>query len=142
MDTWKQTFLGKLNKAQAEWMRAFEEALDEHFVPVYDEYREFLGHNGFTMSTPLREAGRRSYKFELGENAYVLMVFRARGVGELELSWEGFAPGCDPVQHRVVTRVADVDESWGRQQLQQALDEFVGLLNGGVTLRAEELSTV
>jgi hypothetical protein len=130
MDQWKDTFLSKLTKAQSHWQQRFEQALDEAFVPAFNEHKAFLGDNGFLLSMPLHEPSRRSFKFELAENAYLLMIFRAGAVGEFELRSESFVPGNEPVLRRVVARVADFDQAWATEQLRVALDAFVELLAG------------
>ena len=56
MDNWKQTFLDKLTQAQSQWISRFDEALNTHFVPVFEEYRQFLADNGFRLSADARRA--------------------------------------------------------------------------------------
>ena len=138
MEQWKRTFLDKLSEAQSQWAGRFEDALDTAFQPVFDDHKAFLADNGFTLSTPLRESGRRSFKFELAENAYLLMMFRSTGVGELELRAETFVPGNEPVLSKVAARIADIDESWATEQLQSALDSFVDLLAGSTPQPVEQ----
>lgn len=130
MDEWKQAFLEKLSRAQRHWTSEFEDALDRHFVPVFEEFKEFLGDNGFRLSTPLREPGRRSFKFELAENAYLLLILRSTGVGEFELRCESFVPGREPALGESVHRVADLNQKWATRQVRAALDTFVDLLAG------------
>ncbi|MGD8450842.1 MAG: hypothetical protein PVJ57_03395 [Phycisphaerae bacterium] len=130
MDGWRESFLDKLNRAQMHWVRQFEEALDKHFVPVFTEFKSFLVDNGFRLSMPLNEQGRRSFKFELAENAYLLLIFRSAGVGEFELRSESFVPGCEPVLSKVVARVADLERTWVTERLQAALGGFVDSLAG------------
>ncbi len=129
-ETWKRSFLDKLNKAQAECASRFEAALESHVVPAFEELTPFLRDNGFKVSSPLREQGRRSFKFELAENAYLLMIFRFCGVGEFELRCETFVPGRDPLLKKSVGRLADLDETWANSQIQGGLDRFVGMLAG------------
>ncbi len=129
-ESWKRTFLDKLNKAQAECANRFEQALEAQVVPAFDELTPFLRDNGFKVSSPLREQGRRSFKFELAENAYLLMIFRFCGVGEFELRCETFVPGRDPLLKKSVGRLADLDERWSHEQFQSGLDRFVGMLGG------------
>jgi len=129
MDNWKQTFLDKLTQAQSQWLTRFDEALDTHFVPIFEEYRQFLADNGFRLSMPMREPGRRSFKFELSENAYLLMILRAIGVGELELRCDSFVPGCDPAHSRSVGLVSQVTQEWVTERLRGALETFVELLS-------------
>lgn len=128
--SWKKGFLDKLGQAQQQWLREFDNAMDEHVSPAYDEIREFLSNNGFRVSKPLREEGRRSFKFELAENAYVLVLFRAAGVNEFEIRAETFVPAREPVLSKAMARVKDLNIEWAQEQFQTALDNFVGLLSG------------
>ncbi len=137
MNDWKRSFVGKLNKAQGQWVSRFEEALDKFLLPVFDDHEEFLSNNGFRLARPLREPGHRSFKFELAENAYLLMTFRATGVGEFELRCEGLAPGSAPGLCAATFRVADLDENWATEHLHGALDAFADVLAGD-TVKATE----
>ena len=139
MDQWKESFLSKLNRAQSQWVSRFDEALDDHFVPEFEEIKQFLGDNGFRVSTPLHEPGQRSFKFELAENAYLLMILRSVGVGEFELRSEVFAPGKEPELSKMTARANDLTREWVSQQLQSALDTFVDLLGGESAAPTEEL---
>ncbi len=138
MDAWKESFLKKLNHAQSEWNGQFEHAMEKHVDPAFDELRPFLTENGFSVSRPLREQGRRSYKFELAENAYVLVLFRAGGVGEFEVRSEIFVPGKEPQLGKVHARVADITADWAPTQLQKALDQFIESLGGARKQQVDE----
>jgi hypothetical protein len=128
--SWKKGFLDRLGQAQQQWLREFDAAMEQYVLPAYDELREFLSNNGFRVSKPLREEGRRSFKFELAENAYVLVLFRAAGVNEFEIRAESFVPGREPVLNKAMARVKDLSMPWAQEQFQTALDNFVGLLSG------------
>ncbi len=128
VDSWKRSFLDKLHEALSRCGRQFEEALDRAVVPAFDELAAFLRDNGFDVSTPLSELGRRSFKCELAENAYVLMIFRFLSVGEFELRTETFVPGAEPTLEKSVGRLDDVDEAWARAQFEAGLDRFIDLL--------------
>lgn len=131
MDDWKRAFSDKLTQAQTQWNRRFEETLDTVIVPVYEEFASFLRTNGFHVSAPMRQDGRRSYKFELAENAYLLMIFRATAIGEFEVRSECFVPGGEPTLAKTHCRVAEISETNVRQHFQAALDSFVEHLAGG-----------
>ena len=141
LDGWKQNFLGKLHQAQTACAKQFEDALDIAVTPVFEDMATFLRDNGFTVSTPLNESGRRSYKFELAENAYLLVIFRFTSVGEFELRRETFVPGSDPVLEKDACRIADVNADWTRSQFAAGLDRFVELLgsNERTPIEAVEL---
>ena len=143
MDSWKRAFLDKLQQAQSKCAQQFEDALDQSIGPVFEELSSFLRDNGFQVSTPLNERGRRSFKAELAENAYLLLIFRFVGVGAFELRSETFVPGSEPVLEKSVGRIADIDSDWAAQMFQAGLDQFVELLAGQESAKeAKELTAV
>lgn len=143
VESWKNDFLDKLGQAKNQWVKQFEDAIKSAVEPAYDNLRSFLADNGFSVSKPMCEEGRHSFKFELAENAYLLMIFRQSGVGEFEVRCETFVPGGDPVLMKAVARLKEVDEEWASQHFQSALDTFVDLLCGRSPAdAAEELATV
>lgn len=124
-------------------MKQFEVTMKEAIEPSVEELTAFLRDNGFRVSSPLQEQGRRSYKFELAENAYLLTIFRFAGVGEFELRTEIFVPGNEPVLNKMMFRVADVDEAWTQRQFREGLESFVELLSGeAAPVQIEELAAV
>ncbi len=142
MDSWKRSFLDKLHQAQARCIKQFEAALHDAVEPVVDEFTGFLRDNGFRVSSPLNEQGRRSFKFELAENAYLLMIFRFSGVGEFELRSEVFVPGQEPQLSKTVCRIPDVNEAWAQRQFREGLESLVAQLAGESREVAEELAAV
>jgi len=130
VNQWKSNFVERLNKAQKQCAKRFESAVDEYVNPAFDELGGFLRDNGFQCSSPLNEPGRRSFKFELAENAYLLMIFRFSGVGEFDVRSEIFVPGCEPVLRKSVGRITDVDGAWSEKLFQESLDSFVRMLSG------------
>lgn len=130
MDSWKRQFIDKLGKAQAACAKRFEDSIDDAVNPVFQDMQGFLRDNGFKVSQPLKEQGRRSYKFELAENAYMLLIMRFNGVGELELRTEIFVPGSEPQLTKSVGRLADVSTKWAEEQFHGGLDTFINQLAG------------
>lgn len=137
MDDWKKTFLEKLRTAQEKCAQTFEETLERAVCPIYEQMREFLRDNDFEVSTPMREKGRRSFKFALGENAYVLFIFRFAGVDEFELRNETFVPGREPILEKFAGRVADIDREWAENLFEAGLDRFVERLGESRVERRE-----
>jgi hypothetical protein len=133
VDGWKRNFVDKLGKAQAQCTKRFEEALNSCVAPVFEELSGFLRDNGFRVSTPLQEPGRRSFKFELAENAYLLLLFRFTAIGEFELRSEMFVPGCEPQLKKSIGRIGDVEQQWTQEQFRTGLDRFVDLLGGNAS---------
>lgn len=136
VDKWQSNFLDKLNKAQGSCAKKFEDTIEKNVAPAFDDISIFVRDNGFRVSTPLKESGRRSFKFELAENAYFLLIFRFTGVGEFEARSETFVPGNEPILRKFMGRVTDIDEAWSRKQFQSGLDGFVELLAGEKKLEA------
>lgn len=130
VDNWQKSFLDKLNKVQSQWVRSFEETIEKAVSPVFDDLSAFVRDNGFRVSTPLHDEGRRSFKFELSENAYLLLIMRFTGVGEFELRSECFVPGNEPRLEKSIVRLSDVDNDWADKQFRSALDEFIDQLSG------------
>jgi len=138
MQDWKQGFLDKLGQVQSQWSKRFEEVLEDPIGRVFEDLSSFLRNHGFHTATPLKQEGRRSFKFELAENAYLLMIFRSTSVGEFEIRTECFVPGAEPVLSKTLGRVADASEPWVRQQFQSSLDRFVEQLSGNPASRSRE----
>lgn len=142
MDQWKQTFSKRLSDVQARWAVQFDETLDNSVNPVFHELADFLQQNGFAASLPMQEPGHRSFKFELAEDAYLLVIFRSRAVGEFELSRQSFALGSETKLRKTTERLATVTEDWARREFQGALDAFLELLGGPQVPSEEELAAV
>lgn len=128
MDNWKSSFLEKLHEAQAHHAKQYEQALDQVVLPAFEDLAAFLSDNGFKASTPVSKKGRRLFKYELAENAYLLMHFLLTGVGEFELRTETFVPGADPILDKSISRVVDIDKDWAYGLFQRGLDRFVNRL--------------
>lgn len=144
MEQWKRTFVEKLGKAKGQWVKQFEERMDAFVTPAFEDLSSFVREHGFQVSTPLQDEGRRSFKFELAENAYLLVIFRSTGVGEFELRVECFVPGREPNLHKSIGRLVDVDRAWASRRFESGLDKFVELLGGSNAERAatEEMVAV
>ncbi len=142
MEQWKQTFVKKLTDAQSRWAAQFDEVMDNAVNPVFHELAEFLQQNNFTAAIPVQEPGRRSFKFELAEDAYLLLIFRSRAVGEFELTRQSFVLGGEPKIRKTTERISSVDEHWARNEFQTALDGFIERLGGVSAPTDEELAVV
>jgi hypothetical protein len=130
MDGWKNNFVEKLTSVQSQFSKSFEQLMEVHAGKAFEELSSFLRDNGFRCSVPQREQGRRSFKFELAENAYFLALFRFHGIGEFELRAELFAPGSEPQMKKSIVRMDDVDAAWFEKTFRDGLDWFVERLSG------------
>lgn len=129
MRNWKQNFVDKLNDVKGKWSRQFDQALDDSVMTVFDDMATFVRNHGIATSIPLRDEGRRSFKFELNENAYLLIIFRSAALGEFEFRREIVTPGSEPQFTKSNERLSDVSEKWTRTRFEAALDEFIDQLN-------------
>jgi hypothetical protein len=141
-DDWKRSFIRKLDQVREHWVQEFEGALAGSVMPAFDDLAEFLRDHGFRLSTPVHDGDRRSFKFELTEDTYLLMIFRFEGPGSFELRSESHVSKAEPVTECVVARLADLDQARARELFQAALDTFVALLCGKSAQPAEEFAAV
>lgn len=138
MDDWKKSFSQKLGRLRSNWVAQFDELLESVVTPVVEDLGQFLSDNGFRTSKPLRENGRRSFKFELAEDAYVLLILRSIGLGAFELSCETVVPGSEPVARKSTERLAELSKAWAMKQIQAALNAFVDRLSGGGSAKVQQ----
>jgi hypothetical protein len=142
MDQWKQTFAKRLSDVQARWAVQFDDTLDNSVNTVFHELADFLLEYGITAAIPMQEPGRRSFKFELAEDAYLLVIFRSRAVDEFELSRQSFALGSETKLRKSTERLSTVTKELSRREFQAALDAFIELLGGPQVPTEEELAAV
>lgn len=126
---WKRNFVERLDEARQGWVNQFDDVLDKQIGSVFQDLAGFVGNHGFKVSTPMQERGRRSFKFELAENAYVLLIFRSTGIGEFEVRLECFAPAAEPILEKSIERLSDADRAWAENRFQNALDLFIRKLS-------------
>lgn len=126
MNAWEKRFAEKVEVLRERAVKVFDCFVDETVVPVFTELSEFTARLGFHCSCPQRQKGLRSFKFALSESAYVLCVFRARGVADVEFEHEAFAPrrGQAGVAH-TTSPLAHANREWVEGCLRAALDVLV-----------------
>ncbi len=129
VDQWQQNIAEKLGRLQSVWASQFDTAMESSVLPVFQSLAGFLRENGFATAVPLRDDGRCSLKFELAEDAYLLMFFRSTGLGAFEMRCEAVIPGREPQSQSNTERVTQVNEVWARQEIQAALSTFVDRLS-------------
>lgn len=136
MDEWKRSFAKRIGHVRSNWAGQLDAALDATVMPVFEEFTEFLRENGFDAAVPMQDGGHRSLKFELAENAYVLLIFASKALDEFEFSRELFVLGQEPDSETSVERVSSLDRPWVQGQFQAALDAFVEVLESRVNTNA------
>lgn len=133
---WQNGFLKRLEELRGDWVKNFEGAISASVEPAFEEVSAFVSKHGFRGVAPLRQSDRRSFKFELAENAYVLVTFRHEGIDDLLATCEYFVPGAQPGCYETRVACADVNREWAVLQFQDALDALVSAF--GSARRAEK----
>jgi hypothetical protein len=129
MNDWQKQFKKKLDRVRSAAQERFEQFACEVLSSTFDRVNTFTGEMGVHGSAPLARQGMRTFKFELTENAYVLMTFRATGLDQCEVESEFVVPHAEHLP-ACESRVAllDADEQWARDVFQNALDHFADAL--------------
>ena len=126
MTEWQKRFSDKIGALVDRAARTFERHVEDTVVPVHADLVEFTNRFDFSTNSPQRQRGLRSFKFALSEDAYVLVIFRPKGMAEITCTHECFAPGCGKSEEVCsVTSLAAADGDWVRERFQEALDFFV-----------------
>jgi hypothetical protein len=126
MGNWENRFVEKLEGLRERAVKSFECFADETVQPVYEQVAEFTARHDLQSSAPQRQKGLRSFKFALSESAYILCVFRPKGVAEVEFEHEGYVPRrgqLTPV--RSTTALAHAGPEWIEGCFQKALDSLL-----------------
>lgn len=129
MSKWQNSFARSMDNVRVHWVKRFDESVSQRVGPAFEEISAFVSKHGFRPSTPMKQGDRRSYKFELNENAYALLTFRHEGLDDMHMSCEYFVPGGDPGTYETRVSCADVTREWAGAQFQEALDSLVSALS-------------
>lgn len=126
MNQWQQNFARRVEVLRESAVSRFEAFVDDLVTEVYEEYAAFTAQHEFRATAPPPQRGVRFYKFALGEDAYVLLYFRARGLDAVEFDFECSAPGhgCSNGE-KVSVAVAEAGRGWVERRFQTALDYLV-----------------
>ncbi len=127
---WRDGFVHKLDGLRSQWVDDFKHRVGNEVVPAFDEIATFVAEHGFRASSPVAQPDRQSFKFELAENAYVLMTLSHKSIDEVEMRYEYFTPGAAPGDLERSVQVQDVNRGWATAWFQEALDALVGNLTG------------
>ena len=137
MDEWRHGFASKIGALQEQWVGRFTTLVEEIAEPVFREFADFLKQWNFHISMPRTESAMHSFKFELVENAYVLIFFRSKGIDAVECEYESAVPGVG-ASHGERTEKAgrEADRKWVESCFRRALDDFVAKLTEAENARA------
>jgi len=123
MTDWEKEFAKKMELLHEQSTTCLEQFLQEDLQNAFDAMSAFLAQWKFHTSTPQTQAGRRSFKFGLTEDAYVIVTFRLEGVDLLECETEYGLPAVGRVNGtRSTSSLRKADQQWGESCFQKALD--------------------
>lgn len=123
---WQQEFTSKVNALREGWTSQFEAIGDAQVGPVYQAFSDFARRCELKSSAVPDQQGLRSYKFELCEDAYVMLYFRPRGVDQVECDYECFLPGVGRVSGiKSSAAAANLQKEWVDSCFRMALDDLV-----------------
>jgi hypothetical protein len=129
MDEWQRDFASRIGALQEQWAARFTTLIESTAEPVSREFAEFLKPWNFRISAPRAESMLRSFKFELAEDAYVLIFFRGKGIDAVECEYESSVPGTGSAHGERTERPGrEADREWVESCFQRALDDFVAKL--------------
>lgn len=128
---WRDGFVCKLDGLRSQWVDDFKHRVTSEVVPAFDEIAAFVAEHGFRASSPVTQPDRQSFKFEMAENAFVLLTLSHESIGDVLLRCEYFAPGAQPGDLVHHAQVQDLSREWATARFQEALDAFVAALGTG-----------
>ncbi len=126
MNQWQQGFAKRVEVLREAAVKKFERFAEDVLADVYEEYAAFTTQHEFRPTALQQQPGARFYKFALGEDAYMLLFFRARGLDSVECDYECSVPGHGCVNGEKATiAVAEAGRGWIERRFQSALDDLV-----------------
>ena len=129
MNDWEKDFSKRMESLHAQSTNCLERFLQEDLQGAYAAVSNFLSQWKFQNSMPQSQAGRRSFKFALTEDAYVIVTFRLDGLDVLECESEYSLPAIGRVPGtRWASSLRKVDRQWGDACFQKALDGLLAKL--------------
>jgi hypothetical protein len=126
MNGWEKEFSKKMESLRDQSSKCLDRFMEESLEGAFGAVSAFLSQWNFQASMPQTQPGRRSFKFAMTEDAYVLIFFRLDGLDTLECESEYWIPGhgrnsgyCANISLR------NADREWGESCFHKALDGFI-----------------
>jgi hypothetical protein len=126
MNHWQEQFAQQMDALCAQSSSWFDRFSDDVIVPSLETLTGFLDRWHYEITTPACDEARRTFRFALTEDGYLLVWFRMEGFDTLECEYEYSLPGVGRVKGVRTTgslRAADAD--WVESCFQMALNAFV-----------------
>jgi len=131
MNAWQKRFTQKMEGLKNAAEQRFHRFATQSLAPIFEELRAFVEKFGITAQSPLSREGIRTFRFEVNENTYCLLTFRADGMERCDVLCEFYIPQIDKIDPiRVSEEIRAIDAKWGRSIFEQALDLFIEGLTG------------
>jgi hypothetical protein len=125
MNEWQERFARQMNKIREQSAGRFQKFSDDVLEPVFNDLSEFVAQWDMRATEPQNQNDRRTFKFALTEDAYVLLNFRLHGVEAVECGYECWIPGIgrQPGGHAHMN-LSEADRSWAESFFQACLDHL------------------
>lgn len=126
MNAWQKRFTQKMDGLKNAAEQRFHRFATQSLSPIFEEFRTFVEKFGITAQSPLSREGIRTFRFEVNENTYALLTFRADGMERCDVLCEFYIPQIDKLDPiRESEEIRSIDGKWGRRIFEKALDTFV-----------------
>lgn len=128
-DAWQQDFARRMDVVRARWRAGFERFADEVLSPALDAIAPSLRKWGLQTAVARPGTGQRSFRFSLGEDAYVDVFFSHRPLDTLDNGYRCCLPDLGDIPGvRTTTYLGSADRHWSRACLCMALNNFLAKL--------------
>lgn len=129
MNGWREEFVERIAVVRRGVLGLFERFAGDTLTAAFDEIRSFTADHGLRGSAPVSQAGLRTFKFSVAENAYVLITFRPRGLDRIEVFSEFTVPNRPKVSPLYdSTELIEAGRVWAQRAFEQSLDRFAEVM--------------
>ena len=126
MNRWQEQFAQQMDALCAQSSTWFDRFADDVLEPTLESMTGFLDRWNYEITLPPCEPGRRTFRFGLTEDGYMLLWFRLEGFDTLQCEYEYSLPGVGRVQGvRTTAGLRSADSDWVDSCFQMALGAFV-----------------
>lgn len=138
MNAWQKKFAQKMDGVRSAAQERFEQFACETLTTTFDNMKAFTAELGLQGASPLATQGMRTFKFEMTENTYLLMTFRAAGFDGCEVESEFFVPQSDRIApSQTCVPLLEANAKWAQGVFEDSLDRFAEALAGAFESSAE-----
>jgi hypothetical protein len=125
MNEWQERFANKMNLIREQSAEQFKRYSQDVLTPVFQNLAEFVAQWDMQATSPQDQSDRRTFKFALAEDSYVLVGFRLHGLETVECGYECWIPSVGR-QTGGNTHIGldEADRAWAESCFQACLDHL------------------